>query len=66
MFQVTGKRFGNGFQEPGRGSGFPVIMIVGGIGLQDIMRNAKPLVDIWIEGSGSKVVIDLIKDLNLK
>ena len=35
-------------------------MIVGEIGLQDTMRNAKPLVDMWIEGSGSKVIIDII------
>jgi len=60
MFQATGKRFGNGFQESGRGSGFPVIMIAGEIGWQGTTRSAKPLANMWREWSGLKDVIDII------
>jgi hypothetical protein len=41
MLQATGKRLGNGFREPGKGSGSPVTTIAGEIGWQDIMKIAK-------------------------
>lgn len=55
----------NGFPDPGKEFGSPVIMIAGGVGWQDIMRTAKPRDTIRIEGFGSKGIIGLIKFFNL-
>jgi hypothetical protein len=62
MFQAIGRLLGNGFQEPGRESGFPVTMIVGEIGWQDIMRNAKLLGIMLREGFGLKGITEIVKN----
>jgi hypothetical protein len=65
MFRDTGKRLVNGSQEVGKECGSLLIMNVGGIGWQDIMRIAKPQDIMGREGSGSKGITDLIKYFNL-
>jgi hypothetical protein len=62
MFQVIGKSLGNGFQEPGRESGFLVTMVVGEIGWQDIMRNTKPLGITLRKGFGLKGITEIVKN----
>jgi hypothetical protein len=65
MFLATGKRLVNGFQALGKECGSLVIMIVGGIGWQGIMKIAKSQDTMRREGFGSKGITDLIKNFNL-
>ena len=61
MFRATGKRLVNGFQALGKECGSLVIMIVGDVGWQDIMKIAKPQDTMRREGFGSKDITGLIK-----
>jgi len=65
MFQATGKRLGNGFQVVGKECRSLVIMIVGDVGQQDIMKIAKSQDTMRREGFGSKGITDLINYFNL-
>ena len=50
----------NGFLDPGKEFGSLVIMIAGGVGWLDIMKNVKPRYTMRREGFGSKGITDLI------